>query len=140
MENPENPSELEDLKTIYKWIKKNNKFLTLSTFAILFCWYLNPVIRESKFKNMCAYNTTNISLENTDKKNNWKLILKYHFGGYAKTSRDLDVFVDSFNRHYPFNIEPIYTGKVMFAMQAFLAKIKGNKKALFVHTGGLYNI
>ena len=74
MENPENPSELEDLKTIYKWIKKNNKFLTLSTFAILFCWYLNPVIRESKFKNMCAYNTTNISLENTDKKNNWKLI------------------------------------------------------------------
>ena len=72
--------------------------------------------------------------------NRVEVLSEYHFGGYAKTSRDLDVFVDSFNRHYPFNIEPIYTGKVMFAMQAFLAKIKGNKKALFVHTGGLYNI
>lgn len=72
--------------------------------------------------------------------NRVEVLNEYHFGGYAKTSRDLDVFVDSFNRHYPFNIEPIYTGKVMFAMQAFLAKIKGNKKALFVHTGGLYNI
>ena len=72
--------------------------------------------------------------------NRVEVLNEYHFGGYAKKSRDLDVFVDSFNRHYPFNIEPIYTGKVMFAMQAFLAKIKGNKKALFVHTGGLYSI
>ena len=72
--------------------------------------------------------------------NRVEVLNEYHFGGYAKTSRDLDVFVDSFNRHYPFNIEPIYTGKVMFAMQAFVEKIKGNKKALFVHTGGLYNI
>ena len=72
--------------------------------------------------------------------NRVEVLNDYHFGGYAKTSRDLDVFVDSFNRHYPFNIEPIYTGKVMFAMQAFLTKIKGNKKALFVHTGGLFSI
>ena len=72
--------------------------------------------------------------------NRVEVLYEYHFGGYAKSSRRLDVFVDSFNRHYPFNIEPIYTGKVMFAMQAYLAKIKGNKKALFVHTGGLYNL
>ena len=72
--------------------------------------------------------------------NRVEVLNEYHFGGYAKSSSELDVFVDSFNRHYPFNIEPIYTGKVMFAMQAFVAKIKGNKKALFVHTGGLYNL
>jgi 1-aminocyclopropane-1-carboxylate deaminase len=72
--------------------------------------------------------------------NRVEVLNEYHFGGYAKSNRGLDVFVDSFNRHYSFNIEPIYTGKVMFAMQAYLAKIKGNKKALFVHTGGLFNL
>ena len=62
-----------------------------------------------------------------------------HFGGYAKSSKVLDQFVDSFNLQYQFNIEPIYTGKLMFAMQSYLAKVKGKKKALFIHTGGLYN-
>ena len=69
-----------------------------------------------------------------------EVLADYHFGGYAKSSTSLNQFVDSFNTQYQFNIEPIYTGKVVFAMQRYLAKVKGNKKALFVHTGGLYNL
>ena len=71
-----------------------------------------------------------------------EVLADYHFGGYAKSSTSLDQFVDSFNTNtqYQFNIEPVYTGKVMFAMQNYLAKVKGKKKALFVHTGGLYNL
>ena len=69
-----------------------------------------------------------------------EVLADYHFGGYAKSSTSLNQFVDSFNTQYQFNIEPIYTGKVVFAMQKYLAKVKGNKKALFVHTGGLYNL
>ena len=69
-----------------------------------------------------------------------EVLADYHFGGYAKSSIDLDQFVHSFNGQYQFKIEPVYTGKVMFAMQSYLSKVKGNKKALFVHTGGLYNI
>ena len=69
-----------------------------------------------------------------------EVLADYHFGGYAKSSTSLNQFVDTFNTQYQFNIEPIYTGKVVFAMQRYLAKVKGNKKALFVHTGGLYNL
>lgn len=54
MENPENHSELEDVKLFINGLKKNNKFLTLITFIILFCWYLNPIIKESRYKNICA--------------------------------------------------------------------------------------
>ena len=69
-----------------------------------------------------------------------EVLAYYHFGGYAKSGIDLDQFVHSFNGQYQFKIEPVYTGKVMFAMQSYLSKVKGNKKALFVHTGGLYNL
>ena len=40
--------------------KKNNTILTYGTILFLFAWYLNPIIKESKFKNMCALNTTKI--------------------------------------------------------------------------------
>ena len=69
-----------------------------------------------------------------------EVLADYHFGGYAKSSIDLDQFVHSFNGQYQFKLEPVYTGKVMFAMQSYLSKVKGNKKALFIHTGGLYNL
>ena len=72
--------------------------------------------------------------------NRVEVLNEYHFGGYAKSSIDLDQFVHSFNGQYQFKIEPVYTGKVMFAMQSYLSKVKGNKKALFIHTGGLHNL
>tara|TARA_B100001287_G_scaffold225876_1_gene195486 strand:- start:10703 stop:11506 length:804 start_codon:yes stop_codon:yes gene_type:complete len=72
--------------------------------------------------------------------NRVEVLADYHFGGYAKSSTILNQFVNRFNFQNQFNIEPTYTGKVMFAMQSYLSKIKGNKKVLFVHTGGLFNI
>jgi len=72
--------------------------------------------------------------------NKIEVLADYHFGGYAKSERALDLFVKSFNSQSQFNIETVYTAKVMFAMNEYLAKIKGNKKALFVHTGGLFNV
>ena len=69
-----------------------------------------------------------------------EVLCDYHFGGYAKSNKGLNEFVKSFNREHKFNIEQIYTGKVMFAMQDYLGSVKGNKKALFVHTGGLYHL
>lgn len=64
----------------------------------------------------------------------------YHFGGYAKSTQELDDFIKSFNALNQFQVEKVYTGKVLFAMHAFLSQILGRKKALFVHTGGLYNV
>jgi 1-aminocyclopropane-1-carboxylate deaminase/D-cysteine desulfhydrase-like pyridoxal-dependent ACC family enzyme len=40
-----------------------------------------------------------------------------------------------------FSIEPVYTGKVIYALSKWLKSINSdkNKKVLFVHTGGLTN-
>jgi 1-aminocyclopropane-1-carboxylate deaminase len=62
----------------------------------------------------------------------------YHFGGYAKSNDILNLFVADFNSQNTFEIEPIYTGKAMFALIDFLkSEDINNKKVLFVHTGGL---
>jgi 1-aminocyclopropane-1-carboxylate deaminase len=71
-------------------------------------------------------------------KNQLIVLNNYHFGGYAKSNDVLNLFVDDFNRQNTFEIEPIYTGKAMFALLDFLkTKDIRNKKVLFVHTGGL---
>ncbi len=121
MENPENLIELEFYKPFYKWIKNNNKFLTLSSFIILFFWYLNPVIKESRFKNMCAFNTARIAQYQrsnkkssfTDKKRkelgekfglvdaDWKDINRFcQF--YKSSERYIDADIDGNVRTYPY--------------------------------------
>lgn len=65
----------------------------------------------------------------------------FHFGGYARTSDELDQFISLFNQTNQFTIEPVYTGKVLFALNQWLGSLElaQNKKVLFVHTGGLHN-
>jgi 1-aminocyclopropane-1-carboxylate deaminase len=71
-----------------------------------------------------------------------KLIVldQFHFGGYAKANNELNSFVADFNEVNIFKIEPVYTGKVLFALNNWLDAIRfnENKKVLFVHTGGLF--
>ena len=65
---------------------------------------------------------------------------EFHFGGYAKTNDVLTDFVEKFNQSHTFRIEPVYTGKVMFALNEFVkSKTLMHKKVLFIHTGGLNN-
>ena len=71
-----------------------------------------------------------------------KLIVldEFHFGGYAKTTDELLNFISEFNNQNGFEIEPVYTGKAMFALVHYLISNNiRNKKVLFVHTGGLSN-
>ena len=71
-----------------------------------------------------------------------KLIIldQYHHGGYAKTSPELLSFIDEFHEHNNFRIEPVYTGKVFYALNDVLTKEKemfSGKSVLVVHTGGV---
>ena len=72
-----------------------------------------------------------------------KLIIwdAYHHGGYAKTSPELLAFIDEFHLHNHFRVEPVYTGKVFYALNDFLMKEKElfvGKSVLVVHTGGVW--
>ncbi|MEJ6506354.1 MAG: pyridoxal-phosphate dependent enzyme [Crocinitomicaceae bacterium] len=62
---------------------------------------------------------------------------EFHFGGYAKSNDELEEFISNFNDLGQFKVEPVYTGKVLYGLNEFAKKLKGTKKVLFVHTGGL---
>ena len=73
---------------------------------------------------------------------NWKLILEYHFGGYAKTSNELITFINQFKKETNIPLDPIYTGKMMFGLVDLINKDYFEKDAqiLAIHTGGLQGI
>jgi 1-aminocyclopropane-1-carboxylate deaminase len=67
-----------------------------------------------------------------------KVLDQYHFGGYAKSTPELRAFVEDFNLSSQFPIEPVYTGKALFALADELPRLEsGCKSVLFVHTGGV---
>lgn len=81
-------------------------------------------------------------VENFSRKNNWELITNYHFGGYAKVDRELIDFINTFKREYGIQLDPVYTGKMMFGIFDMIRKgyFSENTRILAVHTGGLQGI
>lgn len=63
----------------------------------------------------------------------------YHFGGYAKTTPELIHFVKDFAQQTGILLDPIYTGKMLFAIRdlALQNHFPKNQKILAIHTGGL---
>lgn len=76
------------------------------------------------------------------KNQQWDLILDYHFGGYAKVSDELRLFIKEFNQKYLITLEPIYTGKMAFGVLDLISKGKFPEKSkiLIIHTGGLQGL
>jgi len=66
----------------------------------------------------------------------------YHHGGYAKTTNDLLQFVSQFNEVNEFEIEPIYSGKMFYAIASMLkdGQLTDSDTILAIHTGGLQYI
>lgn len=73
---------------------------------------------------------------------NLHLHTEYHFGGYAKTTPALIQFIKNFVAKTGLLIDPIYTGKMMYAIDDLLAQkvISNDAKILAIHTGGLFGI
>lgn len=63
----------------------------------------------------------------------------YHFGGYAKVTKELLEFCNSMKEKYDVVVEPTYTGKLFYAVFDQIKKglIKDRVKLLIIHTGGL---
>ena len=66
----------------------------------------------------------------------------YHFGGYAKTDDALISFIKNFTSSTGILIDPVYTGKMLFAIYDRAAKsyFKPGDKILAVHTGGIWGL
>lgn len=67
---------------------------------------------------------------------------EYHFGGYAKITSELLSFIKSFCESTGILIEPVYTGKMFFALYDLIKKdsFPAGSRILAVHTGGLTGI
>ncbi len=66
----------------------------------------------------------------------------YHFGGYAKTQPELLRFVREFSTSTGILLDPIYTGKMMYAVFDMLKNghFSPGDKILTIHTGGLFGL
>jgi 1-aminocyclopropane-1-carboxylate deaminase len=73
---------------------------------------------------------------------NWKLITDYHFGGYAKITPELINFLNTFRNKYDIQLDPVYTGKMLFGIFDMMEKktFPQNSRILAIHTGGLQGI
>ncbi|WP_188372668.1 1-aminocyclopropane-1-carboxylate deaminase/D-cysteine desulfhydrase [Winogradskyella haliclonae] len=76
------------------------------------------------------------------KRKNWQLINDYHFGGYAKINTQLVAFINDFKSKYSIQLDPVYTGKMLFGILDMIAsgKFESGSKILVIHTGGLQGI
>jgi 1-aminocyclopropane-1-carboxylate deaminase len=61
-----------------------------------------------------------------------------HFGGYGKYTDELLTFMESFFRETGVPVDPIYTGKVVYAIREWMMKESmQDEKVIFIHTGGI---
>ncbi len=72
-------------------------------------------------------------------RNNWRINLDYHFGGFAKSNAELSAFIEDFELKTTLPLEPVYTGKMMYAIYDLIKKdyFKPGQRIIAVHTGGL---
>ena len=74
--------------------------------------------------------------------NNWQINTDYHFGGYAKYDLQLIDFINNFKETQQIQLDPIYTGKMLFGVIDLIAggEFPENSSILAIHTGGLQGI
>lgn len=73
---------------------------------------------------------------------NWQIITDYHFGGYAKFKPGLIDFINRFRERYDIPLDPVYTGKLFYAVFDLAEKgfFKKDASIVLIHTGGLQGI
>lgn len=92
-----------------------------------------PALKGDFFKN---------EIQKYTQRENYTLETKYHFGGYAKYNRDLIDFINRFKQKHHVQLDPIYTGKMMYGLYEMIKtnRFQKNTRILAVHTGGLQGI
>ncbi len=71
--------------------------------------------------------------------NHWELIHDYHFGGYAKYTRELINFMNELYRQSNIPSDIVYTGKLFFAINDLVKRnyFEKGSRILIIHSGGL---
>jgi 1-aminocyclopropane-1-carboxylate deaminase len=96
------------------------------------------VLSFSALKN-AGFLTAEVTAMLSQPRNNWRINLDYHFGGFAKMSAELSAFIEDFELKTTIPLEPVYTGKMMYALYDLIKKhyFKPGQRIIALHTGGL---
>lgn len=88
--------------------------------------YMNDILLQHAITPMCT----------------WSLWTEYHFGGFGKYNRDLFNFMFDFTSKTNIPLDPVYTGKMLFAVFDKINSgfLKTTDRILAIHTGGLQGI
>jgi len=72
----------------------------------------------------------------------YQLHTDYHFGGYGKVTDELIEFVKRFVASTGILIEPVYTGKMLYALYDLAEKnhFAAGSRILIIHTGGIWGL
>jgi 1-aminocyclopropane-1-carboxylate deaminase len=101
---------------------------------------------SSKFNGVPALKGGDFLREDIDKllvqASNYHLHTDYHFGGYGKTTPELIDFIKQFIAETGILIDPVYTGKMLYALYDLVAKdhFTSGSKILAIHTGGVWGL
>jgi len=73
---------------------------------------------------------------------NWQLNAQYHFGGFAKYTEKLLLFMRQFKATYQISLEPLYTAKMMYGIFEGIETnlFETDAQILAIHTGGLQGL
>lgn len=73
------------------------------------------------------------------KHNNWMLNTDYPFGGYAKSTPQLTLFIEGFKTKHQIQLDSIYTGKAVFGIYDLISRnfFPNGSTILFIHSGGV---
>lgn len=73
---------------------------------------------------------------------NWTINFNYHFGGFAKINRELIEFIKWFKAANNIQLEPLYTGKMIFGINDLIKQnyFPSASKIVAIHTGGLQGL
>lgn len=69
----------------------------------------------------------------------WSLTDEYHFGGFGKSTPELEAFIVAFYNHYGIPLDFVYTGKMMYGVREWLQhqSFATLSHIVCIHTGGL---
>lgn len=72
----------------------------------------------------------------------WRIEQRFHHGGYARCSRELAHFIRDFSSRTGLALEPVYSGKMFYAIYQMLAagEIALGSELLAIHTGGMQGL
>lgn len=96
-----------------------------------------------KGKDTLTPSITELVYDFTDKIfDNWNVSFDYHFGGYAKVNEELINFIKAFKQNHLTQLEPVYTGKMMYGIYDLVKKdhFPRGTRIVAIHTGGLQGL